>query len=58
MQRETQFLNMTNEAKGQLVKAVIASLRWYALLPDKRIGDDLQAVVLTDLLNDLQEVNA
>jgi hypothetical protein len=42
-----------DERKDWLVHAIASALRWYASSPDKRKGDSEDAVVLSELLQEI-----
>jgi hypothetical protein len=46
----------STEEKICIATALIAALRWYAVCDNKRKNDDTHAVVLINLLEELQQV--
>lgn len=49
----TIFAKDAEERRRYIKSALASALRWYALSPDKRHGDEQHAVILIDLLSDL-----
>jgi len=47
------FTKDADERREYIKSALACALRWYALAPDKRHGDEQHAVILIDLLTDL-----
>lgn len=45
------------EGRELLISSIASALRWYALTPDKRKGDEEKAVVLIDLMEELHRSN-
>ena len=48
---------LEDDQRKQLTNAITAALRWYALQPAERKGDNDHAVTLIDLLEELNKDN-